>query len=67
MGKSIKSRHYQKKRSQMETLPSVTYLQKWSRMEGVSSTTYLLADGNASKHDIFTEKGQGAKMGLGVP
>ena len=24
-------------------------------------------DGNASKHDVITEKGQGAKMGLGVP
>ena len=26
-----------------------------------------VTDGNASKCDIFTKKGQGAKMGLGVP
>ena len=98
MGKSVKSRHYQKKRSWMETLQSAMYLWKWLWMEGLPSVTYSqkssrwkcfqgrciyrnghgwkgfqarhiyrkVVDGKASKHDIFTEKGQGAKMGLGL-
>ena len=56
MGKSIKSRHYQK------------IIQKGSQMERLSRCIYRkVADGKASKHDVFTEKGRGAEVGLGVP
>ena len=44
MGKSIKSRYYQKiikKGLQMERLPRATYLQKRLQMEGLPRATYL--------------------------
>ena len=53
----------------MEGLPSVTYLQKshqWKHFQG-QHITEMVMDGRGSKHNIFTEKGQGAEMGLGVP
>ena len=53
----------------MEMLPSATYLQKshgWKRFQ-VQHNHRKVTDENASKHDVITEKGQGAKMGLGVP
>ena len=76
MGKSIKSRHYQKitqKGSWMERLPSATYLQKSHRWKGfqvwhinrkgcgwkgfqVQCTYRKVADGKASKCNVFTEK-----------
>ena len=53
----------------MEGVPSTTYLQKSCRWKcfQVQHIYRKVADGSASKGDIFTEKGQGAEMGLGVP
>ena len=61
MGKSVKSRHYQKiiqKGSWMERLPKATYLQKWYRWKGFQGQHFYRngTDGRASKGNIFTEK-----------
>ena len=66
MGKSVKSGHYQKiiqKGLQIEGLPRMTFLQKSRRWRG-DIFTEMVADGRASKHNIFTERGQG---GIGCP
>ena len=53
----------------MEMLPSMTYSQKSHEWKCFQARCHYrkVADGNASKRDMITEKGQGAEMGLGVP
>ena len=60
---------YLQKWSRMKGLPRVMYLQKGCRWKGFQGQCFYrkVGDGKASKCDIFTERGQEAKVGLGVP
>ena len=60
---------YLQKRLWMEGLPRATYLQRSHRWKGFQGQCIYrkVADGKASKGNVFTERGQVAEVGLAVP